>query len=476
MNGAYPVTPNTRILCNADYIVHDGPFGDVPAPWPIFDELLSNTTFYTPGQDHSWNRAWYEQSSVFLRIFSPKIPYMVNVDEKGRGFIHGHELNGSKYWTWGNTPSSDWRQEYLSMNEPGQGLYYELMSGHVATLEQRWNLPANSSLEWTDWFKPMQNVSNLLDPNHDNAIKAVENWLKSPNGVSVSKIAEMKKFFATWSNVPVVESSILYKGSPWGALQEKMTGKKLAPSTLFTYDPNDQKIQPWLELVSSGTFSQQSLDRLFPLSYLVAQDWQQLIQDSARNHGPTWLHYLHQGIAQTEAGYFNQAIELLQMSINLKPNPVAYRTLALLVDSNAKSYEYFMLAWNLIRTSSDPQADDFSVNLASEFCVFLVDTQDYSHLDEFLDLVPARDPFLTRDYLLLCHAVDTLNHHDYDGVQRIIRNNEFPSLSDRWHQLSDVWFQSVYMKEQSRLNRPLTPVERHQLRLKNPTPRSIGPF
>jgi len=314
-----------------------------------------------------------------------------------------------------------------------------------------------------------------LDLNHDIAINAVENWLKSPDGVSVSKIAEMKQFFATWSIVPVIESEILYKGAPWGAIQEKMTGMKLAPSTLFTYDPNEQQIQPWLDLVSSGTFSQQSLNRLFPLSYIVAQDWQQLIQTSARNYGPTWLHYLYQGIAQTEAGHFNQAIEHLQMSATLKPNPVAYRTLALLVDSNAKSYEYFMLAWDLIRTSSDPQADDFAVSLASEVCMFLVDTQDFAHLDEFLDLVPVRAPFLKHDYLLLCNATAALNHQDNNEVQDILKNNVFPSFGPRMDQLSQMWFQSVYMKEQARVGRQLTPVDRHQLRLSNPVPRSIRP-
>jgi len=285
----------------------------------------------------------------------------------------------------------------------------------------------------------------------------------------------MKQFFATWSTVPVIESAVLYKGSPWGALQEKMTGKKLAPSTLFTYDPNDLQIQPWLDLVSSGTFSQQSLTKLFPLSYIVAQDWQQVIQTSAKNRGPTWLHYLYQGIAQAEAGHWNQAIEELLMSAVLKPNPVAYRTLALLVDSTAKSYEYFMLAWDLIRTSSDPNADDIAVNLASEICLFLVDTRDYAHLDDFLGLVPARAPFLKRDYLLLCNTVAALNHGDYSEVQGILRNNVFPSLSGRMGELAQMWYQSLYNVEEARVGRPLTPVDRHRLRIGNPLPRSIKP-
>jgi len=274
----------------------------------------------------------------------------------------------------------------------------------------------------------------------------------------------------------VTESDILYKGSSWGALQERMTAMKLAPSTLFSYNPTEQlQIQPWLDLLTQGTFSQQSVERLFPLSYIVAQDWQRLIQTSAGIYGTTWLHSLYQGIALTEAGYFDQAIEHLQLSVTLKPNPVAYRTLALLADSNAKSYEYFMMAWNLIRTSSDPQADDFAVNLASEVCTFLVDTKDNAHLDEFLHSVPERAPFLKRDYLLLCNAVAALNHHDYNGVQDILKNNVFPSLNGRMRQLYQIWFQSVYMKEQARVGRQLTPVERHRLRLSNPVPRSIMP-
>jgi len=348
----------------------------------------------------------------------------------------------------------------------------EMMSGQTPTLEQYWVFPANSSIEWTDWLKPMYNISSLLDTDYSKTLAAVNSWLNSSNGVSLDKINEIDQFFNKYSSVPVKDSDLLYRASPWGALQERMTGKKLAASTLFSLDENDEQIQQWLELINTGTFSENTLNQLIPKSYLIAEDWQQLIENSTKNHVPSWLHYLHEGVAQAEAGFIGQAINYFTMSINLKPNPVAYRNLALLVSPYDQSYKYFMEAWSLI-SLSNPNTDDIATNLASEIALFLVDINDYTHLDEFLKNVPSRPPFDTRDHLIVARAMAALHHQDYKTVISILQNSQFPSLGNRRKQVVSMWNEACYMQEQVKLGRPLTPVDRHLVRLNNPVPRNI---
>lgn len=52
--------------------------------------------------------------------------------------------------------------------------------------------------------------------------------------------------------------------------------------------------QPWVELLTAGTFSAETLTK-YPVSYQTTDGWLAVLEESAEKHGMTWLHALHLG-------------------------------------------------------------------------------------------------------------------------------------------------------------------------------------
>lgn len=91
--------------------------------------------------------------------------------------------------------------------------------------------------------------------------------------------------------------------------------------------------KPWMELVQTGTFSDDSLNRL-PESYQIGDEWVQLLEASESAHvkkglrkgtATTWLHDLHLGIAYTERGAVLEPKKRFARSLATRPNPIAAR-------------------------------------------------------------------------------------------------------------------------------------------------------
>lgn len=153
--------------------------------------------------------------------------------------------------------------------------------------------------------------------------------MKTPEGMPQTTVSDIDAFFKLHaSDAP---SEILVRGQPWGALEEMLLGRPLAPGLKFTLpavgEEGYEEAQPWVELLQQGTFSADTLSKM-PLSYQTTDRWLAVLQKSANTYGMTWLHALHIGIALTERGNIAEPVSLFQMSYTLKPNPVAARCLA----------------------------------------------------------------------------------------------------------------------------------------------------
>jgi hypothetical protein len=206
-----------------------------------------------------------------------------------------------------------------------KGMYLEAQTGVAPSQSHVFPLPKNASVEWTEWFRPFQaDKQRIHSSNYSEALDEVESWLDSAGGVPQPHFEEMEKFLEAHSADPIKPENILTHGLPWGGLQEALTGAKLAEGVWFdtpaeslaaaaAAKPGDadaamvaSAVQPWHELLTGGTFSNESLGRL-PGSFQVAQSWYELLQDSVQKHGATWLHHLMIGTIELERAHSKQA-------------------------------------------------------------------------------------------------------------------------------------------------------------------------
>jgi hypothetical protein len=156
-------------------------------------------------------------------------------DNDGYFFVHGHPLNGTKFFTWGNSGPGRFFQDFLAGGRERQGDYTELQVGVAPTQLQTFSLPRKSSRGWTEYFKSsgdFLSTQEMHSPDYSAVIKTVKQWMDSPDGVPAQVVAERDAFFEQLADQPV--SSIVVTGSPWGAVEELLLGRPLAPGLPFT--------------------------------------------------------------------------------------------------------------------------------------------------------------------------------------------------------------------------------------------------
>ena len=270
----------------------------------------------------------------------------------------------------------------------------------------------------------------------------------------------MDAFLIAQAAAPV--QTLLHRGAGWGWLHEKRTGRKISPGLTFEANPGDEE-QPWTELLSAGTFSQETLSKP-PCSFNVSAGWTDALRESARAHGATWLHHFHLGVAQLERGDFAKAREHFKSSLALKDNSPAHRCLALQyerdgdLDAAQAAYER---AWSLCGNDR---------NLAVEIGEFFTRHKHYTALDAFVKSLPA--PIAGYERIALLKAQVALERGEYATVRQLLRR-EYYTIREGELSLSELWFASYVKEAEGHAGRELTPVEKGKLMQEFPPPPQI---
>lgn len=136
--------------------------------------------------------------------------------------VHGHPLNGTKFFTWGQSGPGRFMQDFLAGGGKRQGDYTELQVGPAPTQMQTFPLPKQSIREWTEWFKGFDGSNSVLrGSDYQAALGTIDTWMRSPEGMPKETSGDWDAFFAEHaSDEP---SEILVMGQPWGALGEYVT-------------------------------------------------------------------------------------------------------------------------------------------------------------------------------------------------------------------------------------------------------------
>jgi hypothetical protein len=343
--------------------------------------------------------------------------------------------------------------------ESGKGDYIEIQGGVTPTQLQTCPLEAGASIEWTECISPFAMDSKAAhDPDYSAACMAAGKVVDER--VPASAVEEIDAFLIAQAATPV--KTLLHRGAGWGWLHEKRTGRKISTGLTFEANPGDEE-QPWTELLSAGTFSHETLSKS-PCSFNVSAGWMDVLRESARTHGATWLHHFHLGVAQLERGDFAKAREHFKSSLALKDNAPARRCLALQYERDG-DLDAAQTAYEHARSLGKNDR-----NLAIEIGEFFTCQKRYTALDAFVKSLPAA--IATDERIALLQAQVALERGEYAAVRRLLKR-EYCTIREGELSLSDLWFASYIKEAEGRAGRELTPAEKKKIMQDFPPPPQI---
>lgn len=374
-------------------------------------------------------------------------------------------------------------QDFLAGGGKGQGYYTELQVGPAPSQMQSFPLPKQSVRQWTEWFKAFQaaDPSTVHAGAYPAALAEVDSWIRSDAGMTKEAVGDWDAFMQAESQVTPTDGEVVVRGSPWGAVEELLLGRPLAPGVRFLLPeegtPAFAEAKPWMELVN-GTFSAETLSRT-PLSYQTTDRWLALLQSSAAAlaSGPTWLHLLHIAVGLAERGDVAGPRDMLLQSMSLHPTPVAARCLAVLSSTQEDAWGYYQKAWALLpsveKSDSPAVLARLSANLVTEMSFFLIQAGWSDVMAAFAESVPAA--YRGLDAYLLLSTKLALQRGAFAQAASILQKECFPTFAKARDDLMAMWNTcSEGLAQQKKGPVPLTPVEKHRARLQTPIPDNIG--
>eukprot|EP00039_Didymoeca_costata_P013927 m.218236 g.218236 ORF g.218236 m.218236 type:complete len:289 (+) comp15902_c0_seq9:1538-2404(+) len=242
-------------------------------------------------------------------------------------------------------------------------------------------------------------------------VEEVGDMMNSKSQISKSAIAEMEKFMDSLGNIVPKPENMLYYGSPWGALYEKMTNKKIAPQLSFNYT-KEGAIQPWIELLEDGFFSNETLQSV-PKNFEISPFWVDKLEESVKNGHHTWLHYLFLGSAHLERGDQNLSSYYLKQSMQLRPSVHAARALAVSAPSVQEARDYFLNAWEIFKLEKETKdTEHLGNNLAMEMSIWLTYQGFWDDLRLWFDDPRVTSAMKLKDRVLHARAALAVNDGD----------------------------------------------------------------
>eukprot|EP00943_MAST-04B_sp_MAST-4B-sp1_P007977 g7977.t1 len=448
-----------RVLLPADYAIISGKKLS-KVPFPFFDENIIDTCgLFEPGiRDHSYPSNYYNAHENFIRTTVKSDRSWMSLHHgDGSGMLHSQtkQLDGRKYWVWGSDVHDVARMDFLS--SPGNGRYI------VKTI---------SALD-----VDAEKVAGA----YADAVKYVNQTVE--NRCQLQTFMSMDAFMSKISDKEIED--ILYNGSSWGALHEKMTGENLSPGLKFhKVEDDDDLSRPWYELLSENeTFSNLSLS-MPPTSFLVDDAWVNILKKSMEKRGETWLHYLHLGIAAHHRFDLKRSEALYKNAIRLNPNSMhALRGLALLsVQTPSTAWVYYMKAWDaLLKYNLTISVKNrFEISLAREIVTFGISQPrsaiSLNTLHTFVvSYILKRENLAHDEQLQIAIAyVKLYSDNDFDGVLEYLKKSNVAVSSNLTPVMLVLWQDAQWMKRSaSEGGKTLTLLEKVRILRKFPPPLNI---
>eukprot|EP00039_Didymoeca_costata_P027036 m.17268 g.17268 ORF g.17268 m.17268 type:complete len:788 (-) comp5965_c0_seq1:284-2647(-) len=504
--GMFFGTMGSRAITPAYAVVNNAAGKLINASWPRFEQSCCSGDQRpipdVPYPDLSYPGNHATDMDAFFRIWKDEgthpYPYIAMVDrtiygDEINGILHGHTLNGTKMWTWGQNKVTDWSQT-LRKDGTGSGwggCFTEQQTGVMPTQSQHFLLEANETKQWTEYFTPLLNIKsahNLYSPNYDDAVEEVNAWINDNNKTNLKNFDEMNEFLERVSQMDITAKDVLVAGQPWGALEEKLQKRKLSNTVVFVSNSENEEVKQWYELIENGNFSKDTLSSFGPLSYGVSTRWQDLLEHTAENGG-SWLHNLHLGIIQAEQGNIERAQDLTRKSLDMQPSSLAYRNLAVFEQNNVTKRHLLynkslFIAIDELKKQTVTIKSPISIytaNLVSEITQSFLADGDTSSTSTVLNIVTENidnkkvvELIMERDLVVQARITVFLSRNMPDEAIGLLSNHSFPTMSLYRDDILDLWDNAWATKAMHDRGRILTPWERHEQRRAHPAPGSLG--
>lgn len=497
---AHRASPESRILAPAETVTVETYVG-APlrnAPWPAFNNGMLNSTFGGKDGERLVDSSYLGNiaytGDYFLRIEPEKRKWIAHQDEDGYMAVHGHPMNGTKFFTWGQSGPGRFMQDFLAGGDVGGGYYTELQSGRKPTQQQVFDFPAQSSFAFTEYYKPFVHTA-AKKQSYKDAVDAIGDWWSSEQGIPTKKVSEMEDFFKELEDREVKQSEIISTGSAWGGLHEKLTGTKLSKGTLFPV-PEQAETKLWQELAETGSFSEATLASRAPLSYAVDNTWVAAVEASAKK-SRTWLHDLLLGIAYAEAGEVERPQWLFQRSLmsGKVQSPIAARCLAVLSSDPEQAWAYLSSAWSLaLEAGPRGETQDVTQRLRrSVIGEMLLFTMGNLGPDAFQGHVDKSGPWLARlrstvaaaqaaplvgqsgsDLIIMSRVLLSVVDKDFSVAKALLKTECFPTFGRSRDTLASLWKAAVEGEAALNAGKLLSPAEAREARKRSPVPRNLG--
>lgn len=437
-NVAAPMSEGMRVLSPASYSIEHVLPGNELARFPFPDPSRF---------DGSYPDRWRDATSVFFRAPDADRMFIAALDTDGKGLAQTSTsaLKGRKFFFFGTAAGGQQWMDYLA--RPGKGDYIEIQSGVAPTQNQRFELPPQSELHWTEVYGALSvDPAGAHDPDYQAAAAAA--------GAAVdtrfpsAELAEINRFLTEASRLPL--TTRLSTGAPWGLRQEQLTGKALAPGLDFTTElPADC----WDDLATTGQFSLPSLATI-PSDFAVSEIWVAALKATAE----TWLSTLLLGISALDRGETESARSLFARSVAFKPTWLGLRQRALTATSPDAAEADYLAAW---ATGAAPPA------LAAEIVAFYIQHGRHAPLQRFVSALP--DTALSDERVHIARARVASEQGDLDLLERLLARH-FATVREGETLLDELWVALQRGRLQQALCRAPTPDEVTQRLRVHPIP------
>lgn len=363
-------------------------------------------------------------------------------------------LRYRKMFCWGTHTGGQRWKDYLS--EEGSGDYIEIQGGVAPTQLHGMVMEPNMVLEFVQCFGGVE----LDATQYYNA-----NWHKSKEDLRqfinqtiteeyiANQLVELRKY------AEINPNNIVNHGSGYGALEsyrrKKQNDKDIPAGFLFPPSSFTKGQASWLHLLEYGYMPDTKLETL-PESFMTQQPWELLLKESLQHkNGKNWITYLHLSIMYLEQGSYEKAKDMAKASIDIAPNTLSYRNLAILsrIQGNIEdTQEFYQLALNLL-------ANDDYLSMLVEYFNFLISIEKYNQLWDLYEGLTVKQKEEEKIYLYTVYAAIKLDKLDF--VRKAF-DKEYVYIREDETSLSDLWLEYHQKLEIIKQNRtlPLEEVEK----------------
>lgn len=308
-NIAVPETKGTRVIVPADdsflCFYNENHYVLDKASIPVFE-----------GTDVSYPGNISSSRDFFYKIPPKNRKWIASVDESGCGLLQcsTRELKGRKLFVWGqNQGGRNWN-EWLSVDD---SYYIEIQAGLTHTQLEHIPMKGGETWEWVESYSAVQGDISALHGDYNTAVQTVEDY--------IDKVVGNPDEFTFPDDKDVLESKIIYRGSGWGMLEEKIRGEKISETLRFGKG-FDNEADMWESFLESGIFPEPDINEI-PSSYVTDNFWLEKLQSLPEQ---SWYSLLHIGVIKYASGDIDGAQKSWEESIQKAPSPWALRNLSMI--------------------------------------------------------------------------------------------------------------------------------------------------